>query len=317
MKNLRDYEMNIDYIPIIAGPTASGKSALALDLCQDIQGELFSCDSMQIYRKLDIGTAKATVEEQKLVKHHLIDIIDPKDSFSVNDYLNIAYKEIEESLKNKIIPVFCGGTGQYVSSLYKGIKYVDEPVDTSIVDELYKEFDENGIDALYDELTSVDPVAVLNIHKNNTRRVIRALAVYKSTGKTFTYWNEHSKLEGPQYPFKVFVIDMDRSILYERINSRVDVMINDGLIEEVRKLYSETDILNSTAQQAIGYKELFEYFDGTKTLDEAVYEIKLRSRHYAKRQMTWFRYLDGTVKINPITDKNIKIIIKDIINYIN
>lgn len=306
MKSLKDYGINYNYIPIIAGPTASGKSSLALKLCEEIGSDLFSCDSMQIYKRLDIGTAKATVEEQNRVRHHLIDIAEPSVSFSVNDYLNYAYDEIEKSLNSKVLPVFCGGTGQYVSSLYKGIKYVDEPIDESITEALYKRYENEGIDGIYEELTSIDPAAASNMHKNNTRRVIRAYAVYKSTGKTFTWWNENSKTEGAKFPFKVFVTDMDRAILYERINSRVDVMINDGLLEEVKALYDEGLILNSTAKQAIGYKELFDYFEGIISLDKAIYDIKLRSRHYAKRQLTWYRYLEGAIYLDP-SDKSVAI----------
>ncbi len=306
MKSLKDYGIKYSYIPIIAGPTASGKSSLALNLCEKIGSDLFSCDSMQIYKRLDIGTAKATKEEQNMVCHHLIDIAEPSVSFSVNDYLSFAYNEIEKSLNEKVLPVFCGGTGQYVSSLYKGIKYVDEPIDESITEELYKRYENEGIDGIYSELSSIDPIAASNMHKNNTRRVIRAYAVYKSTGKTFTWWNENSKTEGARYPFKVFVTDMDRAILYERINERVDVMINEGLLDEVKELYEEGLILNSTAKQAIGYKELFDYFEGLISLDKAIYDIKLRSRHYAKRQLTWYRYLEGAIYLDP-TNKSVAI----------
>ncbi|MCR5617522.1 MAG: tRNA (adenosine(37)-N6)-dimethylallyltransferase MiaA [Clostridiales bacterium] len=298
MKVLSDYNVPYSYIPIIAGPTASGKSSLAIELAQKIGGEIVSCDSMQIYKGLDIGTAKVTPEEQRLVPHHLIDITDPGVIFSVNDFTMHAYKAIEDILKRGKMPILCGGTGQYISALYEGIRYVDEPVDKKIIDDLYERYEKEGIDIIYDELQKIDPVASSKIHENNTRRVIRAYAVFLSTGKTFTWWNENSKKSGPEYPYKLFTLDYDRNIIYDRINKRVDIMIEQGLVEEARKVYSEGNILNSTARQAIGYKELFDYLDGKCTLEESVYDIKLRSRHYAKRQLTWFRYMEKRHVIN-------------------
>lgn len=298
MKELSEYNSSYRYIPIIAGPTASGKSSLAIELALKINGEIISCDSMQIYKGLDIGTAKVTKEEQSLVPHHMIDIVDPDAVFSVNDFALRTVNVIEDILKRGKMPVLCGGTGQYVTALYEGIKYVDEPVDKKIIDDLYAEYDTNGIDDIYDKLQSIDPVASAKIHKNNTRRVIRAYAVYLSTGKTFTWWNENSKNEGPVYPFKLFTLDYDRSIIYDRINKRVDQMIEEGLIDEAKTLYDSGKLERSTAKQAIGYKELFDYFEGTCSLDKSIYEIKLRSRHYAKRQLTWFRYMEKRHIIN-------------------
>lgn len=292
MKELKEYNSAYRFIPIIAGPTASGKSSLAIELALKIDGEIVSCDSMQIYRKLDIGTAKVTKEEQSIVPHHMIDIIDPDTVFSVNDFTTRAIKVIEVILNRGKMPILCGGTGQYISALYEGIKYVDEPVDKKIIDDLYNEYEDKGIDEIYSKLESVDPVASAKIHKNNTRRVIRAYAVYLSTGKTFTWWNNNSKKDGPAFPFKLFTLDYDRSIIYDRINKRVDLMMEEGLLKEVKSLYDSGLLTNSTARQAIGYKELFDYFDGTSSLDNSIYEIKLRSRHYAKRQLTWFRYME-------------------------
>lgn len=313
MKSLSEYNVPYSYIPIIAGPTASGKSALAIELAQKINGEIISCDSMQIYKYLDIGTAKVTQEEQALVPHHMIDIIDPEIPFSVNDFVVMALEKIEDILSSGKMPVLCGGTGQYISSLYYGIKYVDEPVDQKIIDDLYKEVEESGIQRIYDELSKIDPIAIQKIHINNTRRVIRAYAVYLSTGKTFTWWNENSKTEGPKFPFKLYEINHDRSVLYEKINKRVEIMVKNGLIDEVKHIKYTRVLDNSTARQAIGYKELFDYFDGNCTLDEAIYEIKLRSRHYAKKQLTWFRYMDGLNLIEPENlDTAVESIIKEI-----
>lgn len=299
MTDLSEFGIDYKYIPVIAGPTASGKSSLAIRVAQKLGGEIISCDSMQIYKGLDIGTAKVTAEEQALVPHRMIDIVEPDVTFSVNDFKIRAEEEIRDILSSKRMPVLCGGTGQYISALCEGIKYVDEPVDKSITDKLNKEFEENGIDAIYDELVKIDPEAASKIHKNNTRRVLRAYAVYLGTGKTFTWWNQNSKTTGPSFPFKVFCYDIDRTVLYDRINQRVDVMMEEGLEEEVKGLYESGKIMNSTARQAIGYKELFDYFAGECSIDKAVYEIKLRSRHYAKRQLTWFRYMEGIKYLDP------------------
>lgn len=298
MIDIREY-VDYDHIPIIAGPTASGKSSLAISVALKTGGEIISCDSMQIYKGLDIGTAKVSVEEQKLVPHHMIDIVEPNFTFSVNDFKLRAEKIITDLLKEHKLPILCGGTGQYISALYEGIKYVDEPVDQSIIDSLYEEIDSNGIDEVYDKLLSIDPLACEKIHKNNTRRVVRAYAVYLGTGKTFSWWNENSKKSGPAFPFKLFSYDIDRAVLYDRINKRVNLMMVNGLLEETEKLYESHVMDRSTARQAIGYKELFDYYSGECDLERAEYEIKLRSRHYAKRQLTWFRYMKDLILLDP------------------
>ncbi|HAW15937.1 MAG TPA: tRNA (adenosine(37)-N6)-dimethylallyltransferase MiaA [Clostridiales bacterium] len=291
-------------IPIICGPTASGKSDVALELCRLTGGELISCDSMQIYKHLDVGTAKASAEEREEIPHHLIDVVDPGTDFSVNDYLKLCFESIEDIMGRGKLPVICGGTGQYVSALRDGIRYVDEPVPDEIVNGLYEEAGSSGIDGIYGELESIDPEAASKIHRNNTRRVIRALAVYRATGKTFTEWNRDSKKTGPRYPFILFEPDYEdaRDILYDRINRRVDKMMDLGLEEEARFLYSLDIDKKSTCFQAIGYKEFKEYLNnGTNDramLDKAIYDIKLNSRHYAKRQLTWYRYIDGIVKLD-------------------
>ena len=291
-------------IPIICGPTASGKSDIAISLCELTGGELISCDSMQIYRHLDVGTAKASKEEQQKIPHHLIDIIEPGEDFSVSDYLKICLQAISEIIGRGKLPVICGGTGQYVSALRDGIRYVDEPVPEEVTKNLYKRYEAEGIDGIFEELSAVDPECVSNLHRNNTRRVIRALAVYKATGKTFTRWNLDSKKSGPEYPFILFEPDYEdrRDILYDRINRRVDKMMDLGLLREAEYLYSLDINRKSTCFQAIGYKEFRDYFEnGTgdrDMLDKAVYDIKLNSRHYAKRQLTWYRYIDDIIKLD-------------------
>ena len=303
ISDIRQYTGDFSAIPIICGPTASGKSSIALSLCEKVNGELISCDSMQIYKGLDVGTAKATKEERQRVPHHLIDIVEPGMNFSVNDYLSYCKDAIIDILNRGKLPVICGGTGQYVSALRDGIKYVDEPIPQILVDELYEEATKEGIDRIYSELSKVDPEAANGIHPNNTRRVIRAYAVYKATGKTFTDWNKESKKTGPMFPFVLFEPDYEdcRDLLYDRINKRVDVMMDEGLLDEVNYLYSYDADRKSTCFQAIGYKEFANYVEtGTpEALQRAIYEVKLNSRHYAKRQLTWFRYIDDIVKLNP------------------
>jgi len=287
--------IDINTIPIITGPTASGKSASALELCSMINGELVSCDSMQIYRHLDIGTAKATKEEQERIPHHMIDIVEPGENFSVRCFLESCFESIEDIKSRGKIPVLCGGTGQYISALKDGINYAEDPAADKYTEELMQEYEQDGIERIYRKLVEVDREAASKIHPNNTRRVVRALAVYLATGKTFTQRNLESKKEGPRYPYTIFMINYEdsRDVLYERINKRVDVMIDMGLVEEAKYLYSLPIDRKSTCCQAIGYKEFLPYLDGLPngTIDRAAYEIKLNSRHYAKKQLTWFRYM--------------------------
>ncbi|MCQ2516780.1 MAG: tRNA (adenosine(37)-N6)-dimethylallyltransferase MiaA [Saccharofermentans sp.] len=292
----------LNSIPIITGPTASGKSASALELCKIIGGELVSCDSMQIYRGLDIGTAKATKEEQEQVPHHLIDIVEPGENFSVRIFLEKCFEVIEDISSRGKTPVLCGGTGQYISALRDGINYADDPAADKFTELLMREYEENGIIDIYKRLVEVDREAASKIHPNNTRRVIRALAVYLATGKTFTQRNLESKKEGPRYPFTTFMIDYEdrRDILYDRINKRVDVMIEMGLLKEAQYLYSLPIDRKSTCCQAIGYKEFLPYINNEPggSIERASYEIKLNTRHYAKKQLTWFRYMKNINLIN-------------------
>ena len=288
-------------IPVITGPTASGKSASALRLCEMTGGELISCDSMQIYKHLDIGTAKATSEERARVPHHMIDIIEPGESYNVSMFVRGCYDAIENILGRGKLPVLCGGTGQYISALKDGISFEEDPDADKVTEKLYEEYRIHGIDDIYRRLMNADPEAAAKIHPNNTRRVIRALAVYEATGKTKTERNLDSTKEGPKYRFALFEIDYedDRSILYDRINRRVDIMMEEGLEKEARYLYSLPIDRKSTCCQAIGYKEFLPLIDNEpgSSLERVAYEIKLNTRHFAKRQLTWFRYIDNIHKI--------------------
>ena len=290
------------YIPIIAGPTASGKSALALEICRIADGELVCADSMQIYKGLDVGTAKDTKEEIGDIPHYLTDIIEPGTDFSVYDYINTAIPVIRDILERGKLPVICGGTSQYISSLLYGLDYGtgDEEAELEATKELEKEFEANGIEPLYARLQEEDPEAAKLIHPNNTRRVIRALAVHKALGITFSEKNKRSKVNGPEFPFKVFMIDWNREELYDRINRRVGIMVENGIIDEAKKLIESGVDRSSTCWQAIGYKEMLKYLDGEENLDQACDRIRIGTRHYAKRQLTWLRSMgDDVTPIKP------------------
>ena len=290
------------YIPIIAGPTASGKSALALEICRVADGELVCADSMQIYKGLDVGTAKDTKEEIGDVPHYLTDIIEPGTDFSVYDYVSTALPVIKDILERGKLPVVCGGTGQYISSLLYGLDYGtgDEEAELEATRELEKELEEVGIDVLYARLQELDPEAAKLIHPNNNRRVIRALAVHKALGITFSEKNKKSKEKGPEYPFKVFMIDWDRDELYDRINRRVGIMAQNGIVDEAKMLLESGVDRSSTCWQAIGYKEMLKYLDGEETLEQACDRIRIGTRHYAKRQLTWLRSMgEDVTKLSP------------------
>jgi tRNA dimethylallyltransferase len=290
------------HIPIIAGPTASGKSALALEICRVADGELVCADSMQIYKGLDVGTAKDTKEEIGDVPHYLTDIVEPGTDFSVYDYVSAALPVIKDILERGKLPVVCGGTGQYISSLLYGLDYGtgDEEAELEATRELEKELEKVGIDVLYARLQKLDPEAAKLIHPNNNRRVIRALAVHKALGITFSEKNRKSKEKGPEYPFKVFMIDWNREELYDRINRRVGVMVQNGIIDEAKMLLNSGVERTSTCWQAIGYKEMLNYLDGEETLEQACDRIRIGTRHYAKRQLTWLRSMgDDVTKLAP------------------
>jgi len=313
MIDISTYLPQYKYIPVITGPTASGKSSLALDVCRRTGGELISADSMQIYKGLDIGTAKDTPEERAEIVHHMTDIVDPGTYFNVSDYVSACYEVIETLLSKGTLPVICGGTGQYISALFYGFDYGKDASADEETARLEEEFERDGIDGIYARLLEKDPEAAAKIHPNNTRRVIRALAVIESTGKTFTEKNNESTNEGPRYPFKLFMLDTDREVLYDRINRRVDIMLDEGLEHEARALYYSGADKKSTCFQAIGYKEFKDYFEGTSDIDEAVYNIKLRSRHYAKRQLTWFRAMgESVIKLDPASSGNVREVLERI-----
>ena len=277
----------------IVGPTAVGKTALAIELAKRYNGEIISCDSMQIYREMNIGTAKATAEEQAVAEHFLIDFLDPRESFSVESYRELAMDAARKIDQSGSTPLFVGGTGLYIDSLMR-LENSESPE----ASEEYRRAQmkiaamEGGEDILWQRLRSVDHESAEKIHKNNVKRVIRALEIYDMTGKTKTWFDSRTKEKNPEISIRMLTLDFhNRETLYGRVNLRVDMMMEEGLLDEVRSLYDRGMLVpETTAAQAIGYKEIVEHLEGKCTLDEAVEKIKLSSRRYAKRQLTWFRH---------------------------
>lgn len=273
---------------VVVGPTASGKTALAVEIAKKFNGEIISADSMQIYKGMSIATAKPTVEEMQGIKHYLIDFLDPEEDFSVADYVKLAKKAIEEISSKGKIPVIAGGTGLYIHSLIDNIKFDDTCSNTKIRDELYNVAKEKGNHYLWEELNKIDPITASKVHENNLSRVVRAIEVYKETGVPISQHKINSRREETPYEFIIIGLTFsDRKKLYERIEKRVDIMAENGMIEEAREIYNSHKL--STAHQAIGYKELIPYFENIDTLENCLDKIKLETRHYAKRQLTWFR----------------------------
>ncbi len=277
-------------IAAITGPTASGKTALAIALARELNGEIISCDSMQIYCKMDIGTAKPTIEEQSAVRHHLIDILPPDAPYSCADYVKDAEAAIADIVSRGKLPIFCGGTGLYLDRLLRGGNDDEAVGDKNIREQLKLFYDEHGVDALHERLSALDPESAETIHKNNVKRVIRAIEICLLTGQKKSDIDKKNSEISEKYDHKVITLCFnDRERLYDRIDRRVDAMIGEGLVEETQKLIEMGVFERSiTASQAIGYKELFPYLRGENTLDNCIDELKRASRRYAKRQITWF-----------------------------
>ena len=298
---------------VICGPTASGKTALSIELAKKINGEIISCDSMQIYKDMNIGTAKVTEEEMQGIKHYMIDFVSLDERYSVADYKNDAEKIIEIIINKGKTPIIVGGTGLYVDSLIYNIEYPKINLDEDYRQKLEKEVEEKGLKYLYDVAKKIDEQAVQKISINDKKRIMRVLEIYHATGKTKTEQEVESRKKEVKYDYKIFAINMDREKLYQRINLRVDKMIENGLIEEVENLQKQYNHF-PTAMQGLGYKEVVEYLQNEITKDEMIEKIKQETRRYAKRQLTWFRKNKQTIWIDGLKniEYNVSIIEKEI-----
>ncbi len=278
---------NKEKLIVLIGPTAVGKTKLSIELAKRFHCEIISGDSMQIYKGLDIGTAKISPPEMEGIPHHLIDIKEPHESFSVFEFQQLVRKKITEISSRGKLPMIVGGTGFYIQSVIYDYRFSDAPSDENFRKKLERRAEIEGKEALYQELAEIDPEAAGKIHPNNLRRVIRALEIYHCTGKPMSYFRKNLK-QKLSYDTAVIGLTMERQQLYERINKRVDLMLEKGLLDEVKALH-DSGLRDCQSIQAIGYKELYKYLDGMCTFEEAVEELKRNSRNYAKRQLTWFR----------------------------
>jgi tRNA dimethylallyltransferase len=298
---------------VLIGPTAVGKTKTSIHLAKTFDAEIISGDSMQIYKGMDIGTAKITEEEMEGVPHHLIDIKNPHESFSAAEFQQLVREKIAEIHSRGKMPMIVGGTGLYIQSVIFDYQFTDAPGDAEYRSRLEETVKEKGIAPLYDHLQRIDPEAAKNIHPNNTRRVIRALEIFHCTGKTMTGYQE-SQSDELLYDTALIGLTMDREKLYNRINMRVDLMMDEGLIKEVKTLF-DLGLREVQSVQAIGYKEIYEYLDGSISLERAIENLKQNSRRYAKRQLTWFRNKMDVTWFD-VTDETHQKIIKEISKFI-
>ena len=303
--------MQKNKVIVICGPTASGKTALSIELAKKIDGEIVSCDSMQIYKDMDIGTAKPTLEEMQGIKHYLIGYVSPEERYNVADYKKDAKTAIKEIIEKGKVPIVVGGTGLYIDSLIYEIEYQDIKLDEEYRRELEKIVKEKGLETLYERAKEIDPKAIEKISPNDQKRILRILEIYHATGKTKTQQEIESRKKEVEYDYKVYALQWDRQKLYDRINKRVDIMIEQGLIGEVRQILNKYEKF-PTAMQGLGYKEVVDYLDGKYTKEEMIEKIKMETRRYAKRQLTWFRKNKQTIWLNAEDDiqNNIKIILE-------
>ena len=286
--------MNTEKKPllILTGPTAVGKTALSIQLAKAVGGEIVSADSMQVYRHMDIGSAKVTEEEMEGIPHYLIDVLDPQDDFNVATFQTLARHAMDEIYSHGNIPIITGGTGFYIQALLYDIDFKENNEKNPIrkeLEQLAKELGDKAPGALHETLSHIDPEAARQIHGNNIKRVIRAIEYFEQTGEKISEHNEEMHQKESPYNFLYYVLTRDRKTLYERIDKRVDIMIANGLVKEIEELKAMGCHRGQTSMQGLGYKEILDYLDGSCTLDEAVYILKRDTRHFAKRQLTWFR----------------------------
>ena len=302
---------------ILAGPTASGKTSVSINLAKRLGGEIISADSMQVYKYMDVGTAKISVEEMQGVKHHLIDVLDPKEDFNIVKFQNMVKCSIEEIVKNGHIPILVGGTGFYIQSIIYDIDFNNEDDNSSIRKELEEEYDTYGADFMHEKLKKIDIVSAQTIHKNNKKRVIRAIEYFLINNEPISSHNEVQREKKSPYDYRFFVLNPPRDILYERINKRVDIMLENGLVDEVKKLREMGLSKANISMQGIGYKEIIEYLDGEVSLETAIENIKQNTRHMAKRQVTWFKREKDVIYVDPFSFENNDKIVDYMIEKIN
>ncbi len=302
------------FLVVVCGPTASGKTKLAVELALRFGGEVVSADSMQIYKGMDIASAKPTEEEKHGVPHHLMDFLDPRESFSVADYAIMARKCIADIHSRGRLPIMCGGTGLYINTVVDNIEFDDIAGNPVYREELRKLAEEKGAGFLLDKLSEIDPETASQLHKNNVKRIIRALEVYRMSGRTMTELKAASRLNPSPYEPCMMMIDYPREELYSRIDRRVDIMLEAGLLDEAREFFTHSDY--PTAAQAIGYKELKPYLDGERSLEECTDILKRETRRYAKRQLTWFKKDSRIEHISTASAVNYDEIVKNAENLI-
>lgn len=274
---------------ILTGPTAVGKTALSIKLAKQIHGQMISADSMQVYRHMDIGTAKVTPEEMQGIPHYLIDVLEPTEEFNIVRFQQMAKAALTQIYAAGAIPIVVGGTGFYIQSLLYDIQFAESDDDTAYRNALQQLAADRGADYLHQRLAEVDPAAASAIHAHNVKRVIRALEFYHQTGTRISEHNEEQRKKSSPYQFLYFVLNDDRQVLYSRIDQRIDRMMEDGLVREVQTLKDMGCTRDMVSMQGLGYKEILDYLEGRCSLEEAVYILKRDTRHFAKRQLTWFR----------------------------
>jgi len=307
----------MNHVIVIVGPTASGKTNLSIELAKSLNCEIISADSMQIYKYMDIGTAKPASEEMQGIRHYLIDEVLPDEEFNVVRFKELADKYIEEIFSKGKLPIIVGGTGLYISSLIDNINFSESECDWELREALKKDAEEYGPLYLHNKLKLVDEKAADSIHPNNVKRVIRALEVYYHTQKPISYHNEMSRNEPSKYNFILIGLTMERQLLYDRINKRVDIMIQNGLVEEVKNLINLGFADSLISMQGIGYKEILSYLNKETTLEEAVEAIKQGTRRYAKRQITWFKRIKEINWFRTDNYGNTHNIVEDVLSLVN
>lgn len=289
-------KFNIDVL-MLSGSTASGKTLVAIELAKRLDGEVISADSMQIYKYFNIGTAKPTKEEMGDVVHHMIDFVEPSCNYDVSEFKKSAEGLVKDILSRGKLPIICGGTGLYFDSLIKNIEFSEIEVDFEYRDKLQKLAEKNGNKCLHDLLREMDPISADNIHPNNVKRVIRAIEATKVAGIPFSEQKTTAITTPPEFRYKMFFLEYNRDVLYQRINMRVDLMLKQGLLEEVKELQAKGFLADTTAAQAIGYKEILKYINGEMSFEDAIELLKRESRRYAKRQITWFKQYNDRINI--------------------